>query len=88
MEKFTYEVEKIEKGKLDLNTDKNLSFKASTENIIEETPEDANITNCLALTVKKDYKLVLFSNALKKGTRMTFKVILSTFVINVLNLFL
>lgn len=88
MEKATNEFKIIEKEKLELNTDKNLMFSPNTQNIIKEPSEEANITNCLAMTVKKDYNLVVFSNAIKKGARITWKVILSAFVINVLNLLL
>lgn len=45
-------------------------------------------TNCLALTVKKDYNLDIAKNAFLKGLRMSFKVAVSTFFLNIARIFL
>lgn len=47
-----------------------------------------NTTNCLALTVKENYHLVVVKNAFKKSCRVSWKVAVSIFVINFLNMFL
>ena len=45
-------------------------------------------TNCLALAVKKDYNLDIAKNAFLKGLRMSFKVAVSTFFLNIARIFL
>lgn len=53
-----------------------------------DNSEDTVETNCLALTVKKDYSLSIAKNAFFKGIRMSFKVAISTFFLNVAKIFL
>lgn len=54
-----------------------------------EQQESINIdTNCLALTVKKDYTLSIAKNAVLKSIRMTFKVAVSTLFLNIAKIFL
>lgn len=45
-------------------------------------------TNCLALTVKENYHMVVIKNFFKKGFRVSWKVGLGIFTINFLNMFL
>lgn len=54
---------------------------------IDPTAIEGN-TNCLALTVKKEYKLVVIKNMVKKGLKVSWKIALSTFVMNFLKAFL
>ena len=44
-------------------------------------------TNCLALTVRKNYNLSIVKNSIFTTLRMSWKVALSTFILNVLKLF-
>lgn len=44
-------------------------------------------TNCLALTVRKNYNFSIAKNTVFKTIRMSIKVAISTFVLNVLKLF-
>lgn len=52
------------------------------ETLIQETT-----TNCLALTIKKDYKLASWVNVITRSFRMTFKVLVSYFALNIIKLF-
>ena len=44
-------------------------------------------TNCLALTVRKDYNFAIAKNTVFKTIRMSIKVAISTFVLNIIKLF-
>ena len=62
---------------------------------LEETPielveiktEDANTTNCLALTIQEDHKLVAFKNVFLRSIRMSWKVAVSTITLALIKLF-
>ena len=45
-------------------------------------------TDCLALTIRKNYHIVVVKNFFKKSFRVSWKVALGMFTINFLNLFL
>lgn len=45
-------------------------------------------TDCLALTVRDNYHMVVIKNLFKKSFRVSWKVALSIFTINFLNMFL
>lgn len=62
--------------------DKHVDNLPTTNNNIDNT------TNCLALTVKENYHMVVIRNAFKKSCRVSWKVAVSIFVINFLNMFL
>lgn len=47
-----------------------------------------NTTNCLALTVRENYHMVVVKNVFKKSFRISWKVAVSIFVMNFLNMFL
>lgn len=46
-----------------------------------------NTSNCLALTIKKDYKLTSKTNVILRSLRMTFKVFVSYVTLNIIKLF-
>ena len=65
-------------GVLDVQADSTLEDSAK-----KETVE----TNCLALTVRKDYNFAIAKNTVFKTIRMSIKVAISTFVLNIIKLF-
>lgn len=80
--------EQTEKMEL-LNEDASLDLVS--ENLNDEEINFNNIdttTDCLALTVRENYHVVVVKNFFKKGFRVSWKVALSMFTINFLNLFL
>ena len=50
--------------------------------------ETTDYTYCLALTVRKEYRLALARNLLDKTTTITWKIGLGIIVLNFLNMFL
>ncbi len=64
------------------STEKEEIFSA-TSDIEKETAE----TNCLALTVRKDYNISIIKNGFFTTLRLSWKVAISTFVLNILKLF-
>lgn len=50
--------------------------------------EDANKTNCLALTIREEHKLVAVKNVFLHSLKSTWKVIVSTIALHILKLFL
>lgn len=73
-----------------------------TETIIENSPEvsedtpsesvnikneDANTTNCLALTIQEDHKLTAIKNVFFRSIRMSWKVAVSTITLALIKLF-
>ena len=65
-------------GVQDVHADSTLEDSAK-----KETVE----TNCLALTVRKDYNFAIAKNTVFKTIRMSIKVAISTFVLNIIKLF-
>ncbi len=62
----------------------------SNPNALEDSSSSKNETvetNCLALTVRKDYSLSIFKNSIFTSIRMSIKVAFATFILNILNLF-
>ena len=49
--------------------------------------ESANTTNCLALTIQEDHKLVALKNVFLRSIRMSWKVAVSTITLALLKLF-
>ena len=47
----------------------------------------SNSTNCLALTVRKEYRLTVIKNATTKSLMLISKVAFSVVVLNLVNLF-
>ena len=66
------------------NLKENLNMDNDNNNIKEETEE----TNCLALTVRKDYGLLILKNGLIKTFHITFKIAFCTLLLNILTLLL
>ena len=62
------------------------SDEAPSESIDIKT-EDANTTNCLALTIQEDHKLVALKNVFLRSIRMSWKVAVSTITLALLKLF-
>ena len=69
-----------------------------SENIVQESiqnaSEDSSLsknetveTNCLALTVRKDYSLSIFKNSIFTPIRMSIKVAVLTAILNVIKLY-
>ena len=74
-----------------LNEDNSLNLVSNEESNNEENQLNNNIdttTDCLALTVRENYHVVVVKNFFKKGFRVSWKVALSMFTINFLNFFL
>ena len=66
------------------------SLEASNEppsESVEIKTEDANTTNCLALTIQEDHKLVAFKNVVFRSIRMSWKVVISAITLALLKLF-
>lgn len=62
----------------------------SIENNLENTTENIcenNTTNCLALTIVKDHKIVAFKNVFIRSIRMSWKIIVSSITLTILKLF-
>ena len=59
---------------------------AQKEDIIDNEIDAS--TNCLALTVKEDYHIVVFKNFFKKSARISWKIAISFLTMNFLNMFL
>ena len=71
-------------------TQKENSLEASNEppsESVEIKTEDANTTNCLALTIQEDHKLVAFKNVFLRSIRMSWKVVVSAITLALLKLF-
>ena len=72
---------------------------ANTEKIIESSSEDSNseaktveaevfpTTNCLALTIKEEHKLVAVKNVFFHSLKVSWKVIASTIALHILKIF-
>lgn len=63
-----------------------------TDTTINPIPDDINTNvdtpepNCLALTVRKDYNLVIVKNIFTASGRLSWKIVLSTIILNILNM--
>ena len=62
------------------------SDKAPSETIDINT-EHTNTTNCLALTIQEDHKVVAVKNVFFRSIRMSWKVMISTVTLAILRLF-
>lgn len=69
------------------NSSNGVSNKLSENNININDNIDTK-TDCLALTVRDNYHIVIVKNIFKKSFRVSWKVALSIFTINFLNMFL
>jgi len=70
----------------------NLSSNIVSDNLNDEEDKLNNdidtTTDCLALTVRENYHVVVVKNFFKKSFRVSWKVALGMFTINFLNMFL
>ena len=71
---FIKEIEEI--------SNESLNIEEPIDTIIEDST-----TNCLALTIKDDYKLTSIVNIALKSLRMTFKVFVSCTLLGIMKLF-
>lgn len=55
---------------------------------LEKNEDDSEVSNCLALTVQKDYSLSIVKNVVVKTLRSAWKIALSIFTLNFLKFFL
>lgn len=70
-------------------------IKENSPEVFENTPsesvdiknEDANTTNCLALTIQEDHKLTAIKNVFFRSIRMSWKVVVSTITLALIKLF-
>ena len=75
---------------LTIETDDNIcenSNNTNDDNINNDNINENNTSNCLALTLKEDYKLTSKTNVMLKSLRMTFKVFVSYVTLNIIKLF-
>lgn len=63
-----------------------VSNNTSSESI-EIDSETANTTNCLALTIQEDHKIVALKNVFIRSIRMSWKVVISTITLALIKLF-
>ncbi len=68
-----------------------LDVESSTSEVstaLDTTSEKETVeTNCLALTVRKDYNFSIAKNTVFKTIRMSIKVAISTFILNLIKIF-
>lgn len=55
-------------------------------NLITKDSNNEFNTNCLALTIRKDYRLTILSNAINTVKRVSFKVLFNIGMLNFLNI--
>ncbi len=86
-----------------INTETELNIvektDSNTEKIIESSSQDSNFeaktleanvfptTNCLALTIKEEHKLVAVKNVFFHSLKVSWKVIASTIALHILKIF-
>lgn len=63
--------------------------QSEQQELPEEQPEQKETveTNCLALTVRKNYNLSIVKNGFFTTLRVSWKVAISTFILNIIKLF-
>lgn len=76
---------------ISLNEDMDIQLSndntTSDDDIITSNTNNDNVqTNCLALTVRKDYNLVIVKNIFTASGRISWKVLIASAIINFLNL--
>lgn len=65
----------------------NEDIKENEQSEQSEQKETAE-TNCLALTVRKNYNISIIKNSIFTSLRLSFKIAISTIALNILKLFL
>ena len=74
------------------NCNSNTHIHNNTQNPLDKndsssTINENNTSNCLALTIKEDYKLTSKTNVFLRSLRMSFKVFVSYVTLNIIKLF-
>ena len=80
----------VEKQPIEETNSDELSSLESSQNSQPAEPIDidsANTSNWLALTIRKEHKLVAVKNVFLHTIKVTWKVVVSTITLHVLNLF-
>lgn len=76
---------------LDFSIDNNVQLEDSATSTSSEVNnlenKDCNQSNCLALTVRKDYNLTIIKNIFTTSGRVSLKIAISTFILNILRMF-
>lgn len=80
----TEQIEAIEENQKENSPEASIETPSES---VEIKTEDANTTNCLALTIQEDHKLVAFKNVFLRSIRMSWKVVVSTITLALLKLF-
>ena len=80
----TENITNIEPNSIASQNNTSISNLASNE---DENKEKTVETNCLALTVRKDYNFSIAKNTVFKTIRMSVKVAISTLVLNLIKIF-
>ncbi len=80
--------------KIDSTDNEILDIKNSPEDLVKTPSEsvdievkDANTTNCLALTIQEEHKLVAVKNVFIRSIRMSWKVVVSAITLAIIRLF-
>ena len=73
-----------DKVTIDVNNEDIKENEQSEQSEQKETAE----TNCLALTVRKNYNISIIKNSIFTSLRLSFKIAISTIALNILKLFL
>ena len=72
---------------LENNTLNEVAMNANVStNSNTDTSVDIPEPNCLALTVRKDYNLVIVKNIFTASGRLSWKIVLATVILNILNM--
>ena len=74
-------------SELQENEDLEKEIQEAPKESVEIKPEDANTTNCLALTIQQDHKLMAIKNVFLRSIRMSWKVVVSTITLALIKLF-
>lgn len=71
-----------------LEVQENENIKPNNENIdtISSTENSIPEPNCLALTVRRDYNLMIVKNIFTASGRLSWKIVLATVVLNFLRM--
>lgn len=83
-------IESVEQNSSPDNISNDTNFLGSSveENNVQGHNENSGVTNCLDLTIKKDYSLSVVKNIAIKALKTTWKVAVSLFTLNFLKFFL
>ncbi len=91
--------DKLNEQNISVNKEKQSVEETNTDSISSvENPQNSqsaepididssNTSNCLALTIRKEHKLVAVKNVFLHTIKVTWKVVVSTITLHVLNLF-